>query len=59
MVQRNAMRTWDEGVPLLAACLADEELLTHLTAAQIEAVFDLDAHLGQVDTIFERVFGPS
>lgn len=59
MVQRNAMRTWDEGVPLLAACLADEELLTHLTADQIEAVFDLDAHLGQVDVIFERVFGHS
>jgi adenylosuccinate lyase len=30
---------------------------SHLNAEQLESLFNLDYHLKQVDTIFERVFG--
>ena len=57
LVQRNAMRTWDEGVHFKEVCLADEELLSHLGAEALEAVFDLRRHLANVGAIFNRVFG--
>jgi adenylosuccinate lyase len=57
LVQRNAMRTWDEGVHFKESCLADGELVAHLGISGIESIFDLSRHLGGVDAIFSRVFG--
>ncbi len=57
IVQSNAMATWREGGSFKDRLLADETVRKHLKAAAIEALFDLDHHFRQVDTIFRRVFG--
>ncbi|HET9459877.1 MAG TPA: adenylosuccinate lyase [Sphingomicrobium sp.] len=59
LVQRNAMKVWeaDGALSLLELLKADPEVAARLSAGELEALFDLDYHLGQVDAIFERVFG--
>jgi adenylosuccinate lyase len=57
MVQRNAMRAWQEGGDFLALLKADKEVRQHLSEAELAANFDLDYHFKHVDTVFERVFG--
>jgi adenylosuccinate lyase len=57
MVQRNAMRAWNGEGNLLDLLKADPEVAKALSAAKLEAMFDLGYHLKQVDTIFARVFG--
>ncbi len=57
LVQRNAMKVWEEGRDFKTELLADEDVLKALTPAQIEEKFDLDYHTKHVDTIFKRVFG--
>ncbi len=57
LVQRNAMRTWDEGLGFKEACLSDPELGRHLDPEEIEDAFDLEGALSQTDTLFGRVFG--
>ncbi|KHL25733.1 adenylosuccinate lyase [Croceibacterium mercuriale] len=61
LVQRNAMKVWesDGKLSLLNLLQADPEVTAALPAAQLAEKFDLDYHLRQVDTIFDRVFGPS
>ncbi|WP_306016781.1 adenylosuccinate lyase [Oceanicaulis sp. MMSF_3324] len=56
LVQRNGMKTWDEGGKLVEHLKADEGVTALLSDAQIEACFDEDYHFKHVDTIFERVF---
>ncbi len=56
-VQRNAMATFQQGGNFLARLKADPEVAKALSAAELEALFDLGFHLSQVDTIFARVFG--
>ncbi len=55
-VQRNALRAADEGRPFKALLLADRDVTRVLPEAELERLFDLDAHLRHVDTIFARVF---
>ncbi|HVZ27107.1 MAG TPA: adenylosuccinate lyase [Rhizomicrobium sp.] len=57
MVQRNAMRTWIGEGPLLDLLRADPEVAGKISAAKLAAMFDLDYHLREVDSIFKRVFG--
>jgi adenylosuccinate lyase len=57
MVQRNAMRVWDEGVDFQTAVLADAEIAEKLPRSVIESVFDLGVQLRNIDKIFRRVFG--
>jgi adenylosuccinate lyase len=57
LVQRNAMKTWDEGADFRAALKADAEVRAALSEAEIDALFDLARHLRHVDAIFARVFG--
>jgi adenylosuccinate lyase len=57
LVQRNAMKVWEEGKDFLAELLADAEVLAALGEAKIRESFDLGYHLKHVDTIFKRVFG--
>jgi adenylosuccinate lyase len=54
IVQRAAMRVWDEGVELLDALLADGELLEQLGADEVRRCFDLDRQLRNVDAIIDR-----
>ena len=59
LVQRNAMKVWesDGQLSLLELLKNDEDVSARLSAGELEALFDLDYHFKQVDTIFERVFG--
>jgi adenylosuccinate lyase len=58
-VQRNAMRSFDEQRDFKQLLLADPDVGTVLTPAEIERAFDLDEQLRNVDVIFNRVFGRS
>ncbi len=57
LVQRNAMRVWEEGKDFKTELLADEDVLKALSSDEIEEKFDLGYHTKHVDTIFKRVFG--
>jgi adenylosuccinate lyase len=57
LVQRNAMRVWQEGDDFLALLKADPDVSKALTAGELEALFDLGYHTKHVDDIFARVFG--
>ena len=55
MVQRNAMRAWEEGEDFKALLFKDPEVRTVVGEAEIESCFDLGYHLRHVDEIFRRV----
>ena len=58
LVQRNAMKVWGgESSDFLALLKADPDVKKALNDKELEANFNLDYHLAQVDTIFSRVFG--
>ena len=57
LVQRNAMKVWEEGKNFKTELLADEDVLKVLSAEEIEEKFDLGYHTKHVDAIFKRVFG--
>ncbi|MFL5319512.1 MAG: adenylosuccinate lyase [Myxococcaceae bacterium] len=57
IVQRNAMRMYEEGVGFKDALLSDKDLLKVMTPEEIAAQFSTDYHLRHVDQIFDRVFG--
>jgi adenylosuccinate lyase len=57
LVQRNAMRVWQEGEDFLALLRADPEVSKVLSGRELEALFDLAYHTKHVDDIFARVFG--
>ncbi|HEY0078147.1 MAG TPA: adenylosuccinate lyase [Pyrinomonadaceae bacterium] len=58
-VQRNAMRTWDEGGDFRALVLDDADISSKLAREAIERVFSLDTYMRNVDAIFARVFTES
>ena len=57
LVQRNAMKIWDDGGSFLELLKADPEVTEALGDAALEALFDMDYHTRNVDLIFTRVFG--
>lgn len=57
LVQRNAMKVWENGADFKTELLADKEVLAALSPAEIEEKFDMGYHTKHVDTIFARVFG--
>ena len=57
LVQRNAMRVWEEGADFMTELKADPEVMAAMTEAEIDDKFDLGYHTKHVDTIFKRVFG--
>jgi adenylosuccinate lyase len=57
MVQRNAMRAWDEGADFRELVLADPDIAAALPRERVESVFSLDTYTRNVERIFERVFG--
>jgi adenylosuccinate lyase len=56
VVQRNAMRAWNEDLPFRELVMKDKEITSHVPRAQIERAFDLNRQLRNVDKIFARVF---
>ncbi len=57
LVQRNAMKVWEEGRDFMTELLGDAEVTAALSQTEIEEKFDLAYHTKHVDTIFGRVFG--
>ncbi len=57
VVQRNAMRCWEEGEDFKTLISRDEDIRRLFTQEEIEACFDIKKHLRYVDEIFQRVFG--
>lgn len=57
LVQRNAMKVWEQGADFMAELKSDSAVTDVLSPAEIEDKFDLGYHTKHVDTIFTRVFG--
>ncbi len=57
VVQRCALPAWDGGAEFRDALARDPEVTALLTAAELDACFDVDRALRHVDVIFARVFG--
>jgi adenylosuccinate lyase len=57
LVQRNAMKVWEQGADFLAVLLADAELMSHLDEQTVRNAMDIKHQLRHIDHIFKRVFG--
>ncbi|ADO73940.1 adenylosuccinate lyase [Stigmatella aurantiaca] len=57
IVQRNAMKMYEEGADFRTALLADADLLKVMTPEEIRDCFSTGYHTRHVDDIFRRVFG--
>jgi adenylosuccinate lyase len=57
IVQRNAMRAWEQGLNFRELVMNDPEITDKVPRQEIEYAFDLERQLRNVDKIFERVFG--
>jgi len=57
VVQRHAMRSWEEGLDFKSLLLGDADVGAQLSEAEVQACFSMETHVAHVDTIFERVFG--
>src|SRR5713101_1712868 len=57
VVQRNAMKVWDEGKDFKALLAQDAEVKKLLGPKDLDAAFDLDHELRHVDAVFDRVLG--
>ena len=58
IVQRNAMKVWDEGKDFKALLEADPDVAGRVPKEKLDAAFDLDRELRHVDAVFARVLGP-
>jgi adenylosuccinate lyase len=54
-VQRAAMRTWKEGVPLAESLKAEPSVARHLDAEEIDAICAIDKHFRHIDEKFRAV----
>jgi len=57
IVQRQAMRAWNEDLNFRELILADPEITAKVDRKTLERAFDLKRQLRNVDKIFARVFG--
>ncbi|EYS91914.1 adenylosuccinate lyase [Bartonella bacilliformis str. Heidi Mejia] len=57
IVQRNAMKVWEQGKDFLEELLKDEDVAKALSEEELREKFDLAYHTKHINTIFKRVFG--
>ncbi|MDX1948996.1 MAG: adenylosuccinate lyase [Rickettsiales bacterium] len=57
IVQRNAMKVWQEGKVFLEELKSDAEIKSKMSEQELEDCFDDTYHVKNVDYIFKRVFG--
>jgi len=57
VVQRQAMRSWEEGRDFKALLAEDDQAKSYLGPDELDAIFRTDNFLGKVNFIFKRVFG--
>jgi adenylosuccinate lyase len=55
LVQRNAMKEWAGTRNFREFLLLDADVMRHLTRREVDALFDLNLHLREVDNIFKKV----
>jgi adenylosuccinate lyase len=56
LVQRNAMRSWQEGKDFQEILKGDPDITQHLSTEELSALFDISYYLKNLDYIFQRVF---
>ncbi len=54
LVQGIAMRVWKHEGTLKELCLRDSSIMGKVSVSEIDAVFSLDAYLGNIDFIFKK-----
>lgn len=54
-VQRNSLRSWNEGLDFRRLAAEDPDISRLLKPAELQSCFSLDPYLGKIDYIFERV----
>ena len=57
IVQRNAMKSWEEGLEFKQLLLDDSEVMSYLSPEDIEGTFRVENFLSHVNYIFTRVLG--
>ena len=57
LVQRNAMKVWEENKDFQLELMSDKDVRSLLTEDDIREKFDLGYHTKNVEKIFQRVFG--
>ena len=57
IVQRNAMKVWQNGQNFLSSLKSDKEVTEKISSDELESFFELDYHTKHVNTVFQRVFG--
>jgi adenylosuccinate lyase len=55
LVQRNAMRAWEEEQDFPTLARSDSDITAQLDPDTLDAVFDLDAYTRHVDVVFDRL----
>ena len=55
LVQRQAMRAWEEEQDFESLVRSDGELTSHLDSRALDAVFDVAAYTRHVDVVFDRL----
>jgi adenylosuccinate lyase len=55
LVQRNSMKAWQNRTSFLKLLKADKEVIKHLSAKELDAIFDYGYFLKHVDDIFQRL----
>ncbi len=55
LVQRNAMKVWDDQISFKHALNQDIEIGKSLTKEEIESLFNIDNRLKNLDSIFKKV----
>ena len=56
LVQRNAMKVWNDGADFFDELTRDDDVMASLNREALQELFDLGYHTKHVDTIFARVF---
>lgn len=59
IVQRNAMKCWQERRDFKEIISEDKDVTTKINADEIDGIFDINYHLKHIDTIYNRVFQKS
>ena len=57
VVQRNAMKSWQEGLEFQDLLLQDDEVMARLNADDVAGIFRVENFLKQIDFIFNRTLG--
>ena len=57
IVQRNAMKSWQEGIDFQALLQEDPEVTKYLNKGELASIFNVNNFLKNLDFTFKRVFG--